>query len=76
MNFYFKMKTLQPKSNLFSVLFILFGMVMGSYSMQVHAEGSEQFKPDTTKASAIMILNTQATFGTFAIKVHIKNSFS
>ncbi|MBL0343393.1 MAG: hypothetical protein IPP71_22560 [Bacteroidetes bacterium] len=33
---------------------------------QLHGEGSPQFKPDTTKTTFLMVLNTQTTYGTFA----------
>ena len=35
-------------------------------NQQLHGEGSPQFKPDTTKTTFLMILNTQPTYGTFA----------
>ena len=46
-----------------SLLFALFLMVSHD---KVYADGSPQFKPDTTKATNLMILNTQTTYGTFA----------
>ncbi len=41
-------------------------LFMVNTSSKVMADGSPQFRPDTTKASNIMILNTESTYGTFA----------
>ena len=46
-----------------SLLFTLFLIVSHD---KTYADGSPQFKPDTTKATNLMILNTQTTYGTFA----------
>jgi gliding motility-associated-like protein len=36
------------------------------FNLDLNADGSPQFRPDTTKTTYLMILNTQPTYGTFA----------
>ena len=40
--------------------------LLGLGSNKVQAEGSPQFKPDTTRTTYLMIINNSAGYGTFA----------
>ena len=65
-NIYTYKKTALKQGRFFKALQFLFAVVFTCFSLKASAEGSEQFRPDTTKVTALMILNTQPTYGTFA----------
>lgn len=47
-------------------IFIAWLLSLTGSSNTLLAEGSKEFKPDSTKTSSIMILNTSSSYGTFA----------
>ncbi|MEP7171552.1 MAG: hypothetical protein ABI855_19430, partial [Bacteroidota bacterium] len=71
------------KTNFFPAMLFLVATVFSCGDFKSLAEGVEQYKPDTTKTTALMILNTEPTYGTFAsysasdtnrLFIHINNA--
>lgn len=53
-------------SHLLTSVLLLMALVFSTIPFAGMGEGSPQFRPDTTKVTYLMVLNTQTTYGTFA----------